>query len=37
MQMQIIRIKTYRDFFEFCKKHLNEGAIYDLKDDGKTK
>ena len=34
---RIIKLKTYKEFFEFCKKNLNEGAIYDLKDDGKTK
>lgn len=31
-----IRVKTYKEFYEFFKKHLNEGAIYDLRDDGNT-
>lgn len=32
-----IRVKTYKDFFEFFIKNYNNGVIYDLKDDGNTK
>lgn len=32
-----IRVKTYKEFYEFFLKNYNKGAIYDLKDDEYTK
>ncbi|WP_157833846.1 hypothetical protein [Ruminiclostridium josui] len=35
--LEVIELKTFKDFFDFYIKNYNKGLIYDVKDDGATK
>lgn len=35
--LEVIELKTFRDFFDFYIKNAKKGLIFDVKDDGNTK
>ncbi len=34
--LEIIRLKTYKEFFNFYVRNAERGCIFDVKDDGNT-
>lgn len=34
---KVIRLHSYKEFFEFFIKNAQKGCIFDVKDDGNTK